>query len=272
MTGHARMPYAEVIGDPIEQSKSPAIHGFWLGELGIKGEYHAMHIQADDLGTYLATRRGDAAWQGCNVTMPHKQAVMSLLDQIDLLATRVGAVNTIVRDANGALKGFNTDVSGFLEPLLGQTFPVVTVIGAGGAARAVLAALAELGVSRVTLQNRNVAKAQALLAEFGLPGTAVELGADCPRADLLVNTSSLGMQGHPPLPPLLDHVAPHGTVYDIVTTPLETALIEQARQRGMAVIDGLTMLIGQADHAFAHFFGQHPPRQHDAALRARITA
>jgi shikimate dehydrogenase len=265
-------PYAEVIGDPIVQSKSPAIHGCWLAELGIDAAYHAGHITSDGLAAYLTARRNDPAWRGCNVTMPHKQAVMPYLDHIDPLAVRVGAVNTIVRGAHGALSGFNTDVLGFLEPLCEQKFATVTVVGAGGAARAILAALGALGVRYLTLQNRSVAKAQALLDEFALPGMAVELGADCPPADLLVNTSSLGMQGHPPLPPLLDHVAHGGTVYDIVTTPLETALIHGARQRGLAVIDGLAMLIGQADHAFTHFFGQHPPRQHDAVLRDRITA
>lgn len=263
-------PYAEVIGDPIVQSKSPAIHNFWLAELGIDAEYRACHVKAHELSGYLADRRTDPLWRGCNVTMPHKQAVMPLLDRIDPLAARVGAVNTIVRDAQGLLTGCNTDVPGFLEPLGGRKFEVVTVIGAGGAARAILVALADRGVGWVSLQNRNVNKALELIEELSIPGSACELGGQVRTADLLVNTSSLGMAGHPPLPPVLGRVAPGGTVYDIVTTPLETALLRDARSRGLTVIDGLSMLIGQADHAFGHFFGQRPPRNRDAELRARI--
>ena len=272
MSPSALQPYAEVIGDPIAQSKSPTIHTFWLACLGIDARYSACHVTAEGLADYLTDRRGDSAWRGCNVTMPHKQAVMPFLDRIDPLAARIGAVNTIVRDADGLLSGFNTDAPGFLEPLADRECRVVTVIGAGGAARAVLVALADRGVEWVSLQNRNVEKAQALLAEFGLPGGAFALGSAVKTADLLVNTSSLGMTGQPALPPLLDHVAPHATIYDIVTSPLETALLRDARGQGLAVIDGLSMLIGQADYAFAHFFGQRPPRDRDDELRARITA
>lgn len=263
-------PFAEVIGDPIAQSKSPEIHGFWLRQMGLPGRYEACHVLADELGGYLAKRRGDPDWRGCNVTMPHKQTVLPLLDAVDPLAARIGAVNTIVRDPSGQLTGYNTDAPGFLEPLAKARFATVTVIGAGGAARAILAALGDAGVSWVSIQNRSLAKAAALLAEFGLGGEAFPLGAEVPLADLLVNTSALGMAGQPPLPPLLDHVASGGMVYDIVTSPLDTALLKDARAHGLATIDGLAMLIGQADHAFARFFGSKPPRGEDAALRRRI--
>lgn len=266
-------PYAEVIGDPIVQSKSPAIHGFWLNALGIDGDYRAAHVTAAELADYIAARRGDPSWRGCNVTMPHKQAVMPLLDRIDPLAARIGAVNTVVRDAAGVLTGFNTDAPGFAEPLGDATLHGATVVGAGGAARAILLALAERGVGRIALMNRNVDKARALLDELGIAGEAFALGARVAAADLLVNSSSLGMVGHPPLPEgLLDDVIPGGLVYDIVTSPLRTQLLEQAAARGLRTIDGLAMLIGQADHAFARFFGQHPPRGRDADLRALICA
>ncbi len=270
MSGPDAPTYAEVIGDPIAQSKSPAIHGFWLSQLGIAGEYRHAHVTVEGLADYLTGRRQDARWRGCNVTMPHKQAVMPLLDAIDPLAARIGAVNTIVRDEHGRLTGYNTDVPGFREPLAERDFAVATVIGAGGAARAVLAALADAGVNWVSLQNRSRDKAEALLAEFALPGRAYGLGEQVPPADLLVNTSALGMTGQPPLPHLLDDVADGGVVYDIVTSPLDTTLLQDARARGFATVDGLAMLIGQADHAFARFFGHKPPRARDAELRALI--
>lgn len=264
-------PWAEVIGDPIAQSKSPAIHGFWLEKLGIAGRYDRCLVEPGELAGYLASRRTDPDWRGCNVTMPHKQAIMPLLDRLDPLAARIGAVNTVVREGEGTLAGYNTDAPGFLEPLAGRGFRSATVIGAGGAARAVLAALADAGVAQVSVQNRSVDKGAALLAEFGLNGSCAPPGAEAPPAELLVNTSALGMAGHPPLPPgLLDGVAEGGTVYDIVTTPLDTALLQAARWRGLATVDGLAMLIGQAAVAFTHFFGAAPPRDHDAELRALI--
>ena len=143
-------PYAEVIGDPIEQSKSPAIHTFWLDRLGIDAEYRACHVAAADLAAYFERKRTDPDWRGCNVTMPHKQAAMALVDALDPLAARIGAVNTVLRQADGTLTGCNTDAPGFLEPLrtrLAQThyFRMARVIGTGGAARAIVAALADEG-------------------------------------------------------------------------------------------------------------------------------
>jgi shikimate dehydrogenase len=264
-------PYAEVIGDPIAQSKSPAIHNFWLGKLGIDAEYRACHVTGDGLADYFTRRRGDADWRGCNVTMPHKQAVMAFLDRLDPLAAKVGAVNTIVPEA-GKLVGYNTDVGGFLEPLGRAPFDSVTVIGAGGAARAVLAALANRGAGRISLQNRSIAKGEALLAEFGLDGSVSEPGSEVPAAGLLVNTSSLGMAGNPPIPPVERFVAGGGTVFDIVTTPLDTELLQRARTRGLHTIDGLSMLLGQAALAFEKFFGAAPPRDDgDAGLRKLLT-
>jgi shikimate dehydrogenase len=281
--------YAEVIGDPIAQSKSPAIHNFWLGKLGIEAEYRACHVRADGLADYFASRRADAEWRGCNVTMPHKQAVMALLDRLELGAEMVGAVNTITPRRGGRLIGSNTDGAGFLEPLrddLGKQhlFRMARVFGTGGAARAIVSALADLSVV-IVLAGRDPDKARALLdgidpggehhavdiAHFAEPTDfAFDDREGC--LDLIVNASPLGMAGQPPL--LLDfsHVPPGSVVYDIVTHPLETPLLQQARAAGFRTIDGLSMLIGQAAAAFEPFFGRPAPRRHDAELRALLTS
>ncbi len=281
-------PYAEVIGDPIVQSKSPKIHGFWLEKLGIAADYRACHVTPGGLTEYIATRRQDSAWRGCNVTMPHKQAVMPLLDTIDPQAARIGAVNTVVRGADGRLTGYNTDAEGFLEPirpLLSQRhlYRMARILGAGGAARAIVAALADEGFTLV-LAARDPAKARALLDELDPGGEhhAVDLAHFAPETDfafddrqglldLIVNASPLGMAGQPPLAFDFSHAPPGSVVYDIVTHPLDTPLLVEARSRGFATIDGLAMLIGQAAVAFEKFFGQPAPREHDAELREILT-
>jgi shikimate dehydrogenase len=284
-------PYAEVIGDPIAQSKSPAIHRFWLAGLGIEADYRACHVVAEGLRDYLAARRGDPDWRGCNVTMPHKQAVMPLLDRLDEQAATIGAVNTIVREADGTLTGYNTDAAGFLEPLRSvlsdrHLFRMARILGTGGAARAIVAALAKQNMTLV-LAGRDPAKAQALLDELAptassLDHHAVRLDhfaeptdfafddrAGC--LDLVVNATSLGMVGQPPLGFDLSHAPPGSIVYDIVTAPVETPLLAAARAGGLRTVDGLEMLIGQAAAAFRLFFGVEPPRDQDAALRTLLT-
>lgn len=263
-------PYAEVIGDPIAQSKSPLIHNFWLEKLGIDAEYRACHVKPEELADYFVQRRKDPHWRGCNITVPHKIAALEWVDRVDGDARVIGAINTVV--AGDGVVGHNTDIAGFLEPLGSRKFAFVTVIGAGGAARAVLAGLASRGVQWVSLQNRSVDKARALLAEFGLKGCAVSLGDEVPAAELLINTSSLGMVGQPELPPVEQFVADGGVVYDIVYAPLETRLLKTARARGQQTIDGHAMLVGQAAAAFEKFFGKPAPRQFDAELRALLTA
>lgn len=264
-------PYAEVIGDPIAQSKSPLIHNFWLAKLGIDAEYRRSLVRPGDLADYFVSKRHDAAWRGCNVTMPHKLAVMELVGDLSPLARRVGAANVVVPQV-GALAAGNTDATGFAEPLGDRKFDHAIVVGAGGAARAVLAALVERA-ARVTLLNRDAAKGRALLDAFGIPGNALALDAalDAP-ADLVVNASSLGMTGQPEAPPLECHVGEGGLVYDLVYAPLETRLLERARARRLNAIDGLAMLIGQAGEAFERFFGSRAPREHDAELRVLLTA
>lgn len=265
-------PHAEVIGDPIAQSKSPAIHGFWLGACGIDGVYAKTRVTADELPAFFAARRADPDWRGCNVTVPHKQAVIAHLDSMSDAARAIGAVNTVVREG-GRLVGYNTDAPGFAEALAGRPAHAhAAVVGAGGAARAVLAALTTLGVQRATVLNRSQDKAAALLAEFGIAGDALPLDAPLPPADLLVNTSALGMTGQPPLMLDLAPLPQHALVYDIVYAPLETGLLAAARARGLATVDGLAMLIGQAAVAFGHFFGAPPPRNRDAELRRRLLA
>ena len=279
--------YAEVIGDPIAQSKSPAIHGFCLQQLGLAGKYRATHVRAAELADYLAARRADRVWRGCNVTMPHKQAVIPLLDRLDPLAARVGAVNTIVPE-QGALVGYNTDVPGFLEPLREalarpHLFRMARVLGTGGAARAIVTALAQTGAV-IVLAGRDPEKARALLDELDPAGEhhAVDLAhfsaptdfsfddrAGC--LDLVVNATSLGMAGHAPLVFDYSHAPPGSVFYAIVTSPLDTPFLRGARAAGFAAVDGLSMLIGQADHAFRRFFGTNPPRgDGDTALRARL--
>jgi shikimate dehydrogenase len=280
-------PYAEVIGDPIAQSKSPAIHNHWLGKAGIAGEYRACHVRAEGLADYLAARRGDPGWRGCNVTMPHKQAVIPLLDRLDPLAARIGAVNTIVPEG-GALVGYNTDAGGFLEPLRPQLdrrhlFRMARVLGTGGAARAIVAALAAENVV-IVLAGRDPGKARALLDELDPAGEhhAVDLAHFAEPTDfafddregcfdLVVNASPLGMAGQPSLALDLSHVPPGSIVYDIVTNPLDTPLLQAARKAGFRTVDGLSMLIGQAALAFERFFGAPPPRDPgDADLRDRL--
>lgn len=281
--------YAEVIGDPIAQSKSPAIHGFWIDRLALDAEYRATHVTADGLADFLAERRADPAWRGCNVTMPHKQTVIPLLDRLEPLAARVGAVNTIIREDGDALAGRNTDVAGFLEPLRSRLaeqhyFRMARILGTGGAARAIIAGLAEQGFTLV-LAGRNPAKARALLDELDPGGEhhvapldhfalATDFAFDDREGccDLIVNASPLGMRGQPPLAFDWSHAPPGSIAYDIVTDPVNTDFLRSARDAGFETIDGLSMLIGQAAAAFVHFFGVEPPREFDAELRERLMA
>ena len=269
MTRH----YAEVIGDPISHSKSPGIHGFWLEQLGIEADYRAQHVTPEGLAEYFATRRDDPNWRGCNITIPHKQAAMEFVSDPGGVRGTIGAINTVIRDGDGLI-GTNTDAGGFYAPIAGLDLEGkhALVIGAGGAARAILFALSKLGVARVTIQNRNVLKAAALLSSFGLKGDAVPLGTAIPAVDLLVNASALGMEGQPPLEIDLDPLPEDAVVYDIVYASRETGLLAQAHARELATVDGLDMLIGQAALAFELFFGAEPPRDRDDELRTLLTS
>lgn len=279
--------YAEVIGDPIAQSKSPIIHAFWMRKLGLEAEYRRHLVRPSDLADYVAMRREDADWRGCNVTMPHKQSMATLVDRLDPLASKIGAVNTVVREG-GDLVGSNTDAGGFCEPLQSNLarqhyFRMARVLGTGGAARAIVAALTTEGFV-VVLAGRDPAKAHALLDELAPGGDhhAVDIAhfaeptefafADREGClDLVINASPLGMNGQPPLAFDWSHAPPGAIAYDIVTDPVETQFLRDARAAGHRTLDGFAMLIGQAALAFEMFFGRPAPREHDAELRALLS-
>lgn len=266
--------YAEVIGDPIAHSKSPLIHGFWLDALGIEAEYRRCHVRADELAGYFERRRADPAWRGCNITAPHKQAALAHVADPGGIRDSIGAINTVFRDEAGAIAGTNTDAAGFWSPIsaLDLSGKPVVVIGAGGAARAVLFALSRVGVGPMTILNRTPLKAAGLLAGFGLKGNVAPLGSPLPPAALLVNASTLGMTGQPPLDLDLSPLPDDAIVYDIVYAPLQTPLLQAAEERGLETVDGLEMLIGQAALAFELFFDAEPPRDRDDELRELLTA
>ena len=265
-------PFAEVIGDPIAHSKSPVIHNHWLRELGIDGDYRPFHVREGELAEYIAGACADANWRGCNVTIPHKLAIMEVVDDPGDVRNSIGAMNTVIRQPDGSVIGTNTDAAGFFAPLadLPLAGAPVAVVGTGGAAHAVLFALARAGVGPVTMLARSPLKAAALLARFGLKGNVQSLAAPLPPVALLVNATQLGMTGQAPLELDLAPLPDDAVVYDLVYAPLETGLLRGAAARELATVDGLDMLIGQAALAFELFFGAAPPRDDDAALRALL--
>jgi shikimate dehydrogenase len=273
-------PYAEVIGDPIAQSKSPTIHKFWLENLKIDADYRACHVRPEELADYFAQRREDASWQGCNVTIPHKERVAELLDHVRPEAARVGAANTIFQDPDTGLTGTNTDVDGVREALHGLdlTSRPVLVIGAGGAARAAFAYLDELGCAEVRVMARQPSKAERALESFALNTRVFGFdreGRPFADAAAVINATQLGMTGQAEMPRFvfdgLAQTAGDCRVFDMVYAPLETALLNHAAQLGRSTSHGLTMLIGQARKAFARFYGEDPPRDLDHALLGLLT-
>lgn len=269
-------PYAEVIGDPIAHSKSPLIHNFWLEKLGIDAEYRACHVRADELEDYFAQRRKDAKWRGCNVTIPHKLAVLPLMSDLEGEAYDVLAVNCVVPD-NGYLIGRNTD--GFGVDAVFETTPdAACIIGAGGAAHAALGSLDTLCAMDVRLIVRNLSKGELLLRKFGHVARVFDFAHASfalHEADTVINASPLGMTGQPFMPREvlrgLGRTSEDAIVFDMVYSPIETELLAAARKLNRRAIDGLTMLIAQADASFFFFFGQPAPREHDAELRALLT-
>ena len=266
--------YAEVIGDPIAHSKSPLIHNFWLAKLGIDADYRAYHVRPEDLHAYLDQRRGDSAWRGCNVTIPNKIAIMEHVADPGSVRDSIGAMNTVARLDGKSFGGTNTDAAGFFAPLIDVPLAgaPVAVVGTGGAAHAVLFALARASVGAVTLLARSPRKGAALFARFGLKGRVAALDAPLPSVALLVNATSLGMVGQEPFLPDLGALPDDAIVYDLVYTPLDTPLLAEAQRQGLTTIDGLEMLVGQAALAFELFFDAAPPREHDDELRALLTS
>ncbi len=264
LSGNARL--AGVVGWPVGHSKSPRLHGFWLEHHHIDGAYAPLPVRPADLAQVLPAlpRMGFA---GVNLTVPHKEAALALVDELEPLARRIGAVNTLVFDEGGAIIGRNTDAFGFLENLRQgaptwkpSTGPAV-VLGAGGAARAACIALLDAGVPEIRLANRSPDRAEALAAALGARVEVVpwaERSESLAGAALVVNTTTLGMVGQPPLEIPLDPLPRTAVVTDAVYAPLETPLLAAARQRGNAVVDGLGMLLHQARPGFAAWFGVTP--------------
>jgi shikimate dehydrogenase len=273
-------PYAEVIGDPISHSKSPLIHNFWLEKLAMAAAYRACRVRPDELAGYFTARRADPDWRGCNVTIPHKEKVQRFLDELDDKARAIGAVNTVYRSGE-RLIGTNTDVDGVEEALLGLDLEgqEICVLGAGGAARAAFAVLARRHCAAVFVLARNPDKAVQVADACGVFAVGTPFDAGSPafyEAMLLINATQLGMVGQEPMPGFvlseIGGMAAGALVFDMVYAPLETELLVAARGKGLRTADGLVMLVGQAATAFARFFGQAPPREHDAELRALLTS
>lgn len=265
-----------VIGWPVGHSRSPALHGHWLQRHGIAGAYVALPVRPEHLEQALRALPV-LGFAGCNVTVPHKEAAFRLVDHVDASAARLGAVNTILVRSDGTLEGRNTDGEGFLKHLRASApgwVPAdrpVLVLGAGGAARAIAGALADIGVPEIRVANRTDARAEALAREFGPPLKAWgwdrrDGGLD--GCSLVVNTTQLGMNGYPALDLALDRLPSDGVVSDIVYSPLETALLADARRRGLVAVDGLGMLLHQARAGFAAWFGVEP--EVDEPLRRAV--
>jgi shikimate dehydrogenase len=264
ISGKARV--AGVMGWPVGHSRSPRLHGHWLREHAIDGAYVPLAVPPERLGDAVRGL-GALGLRGCNVTVPHKEAVIPLLDRIDATARATGAVNTVVVEAEGTLSGSNTDVFGFMEnlregaPDWRPARTVAVVVGAGGAARAVAWALREAGATEVRVVNRTHDRAARLAADIGAPVHAVawaEREAALDGAGLLVNTSTQGMEGQARLDLRLDALPRTAIVNDIVYVPLTTPLLADAAARGNPVVDGLGMLLHQARPGFAAWFGAEP--------------
>jgi shikimate dehydrogenase len=277
LTGRTRL--VGVMGWPVAHSLSPRVHGYWLERYGIDGAYLPLAVRPERLAHALRALV-DLGFAGCNLTLPHKQAALSLLDEVEPAARRIGAVNTVRVRADGSLLGWNSDVEGYAEALKaalpgwsleGQA---ACVIGAGGAARAVVAALIQLGASEIRLVNRTPERALELARVLGGPIrvlTLKEIARALSGAALLVNTTTLGMTGQPPLAIDLNDLPATSAVSDIVYTPLETPLLAAARTRGHPVVDGLGMLLHQAVSGFEAWFGRRPevtPELRDFVLAA----
>jgi shikimate dehydrogenase len=268
---------AFVCGHPIAHSRSPLIHGYWLEELGLTGSYERIDVAPDAFAEFL-NGIGRNGFTGGNVTLPHKEAAFRLVEKRDKDAEAIGAVNTIWFDADGRLCGGNTDAYGFAANLDDQVPQwaegrKAVVLGAGGAARAVIHALKQRGYDDIRLVNRSLPRAEELAGRSG-DGVSVhgwEAAAGLlGDADLLVNTSSLGMNGAPALEIDLTPLPVHAVVADIVYVPLETALLKAARARGLATAEGLGMLLHQAVPGFERWFGQRPAVSE--GLRKRVVA
>lgn len=271
---HDKIPLAGVIGSPIAHSKSPQLHGHWLKVNGLKGFYIPMDVATENLETVLRTMP-KMGFVGVNVTVPHKEKVMELADLVTDRATLIGAANTLIFRKDGKIHADNTDGYGFIQNLrdnapdwTAQAGPAA-VLGAGGAARAVVASLLDAGVPEIMISNRTRVRAEALQADFGNRLTVVDwvqAGNMLEDAVTVVNTTSLGMIGKPPLRVPLDGLRADAVVTDLVYAPLKTRLLLEAEKAGCTTVDGLGMLLHQAIPGFERWFGMRPVV--DSATRA----
>jgi len=239
------LPHSYVIGNPVKHSRSPLIHRYWLKHYDISGSYDLAELTPDQLAPFIEGLRNREN-AGCNVTLPYKLDVMPFLDDIDEYARKVGAVNTIYKQS-GKLLGTNTDVYGFLThlslsaPNWRKSTKTVLIIGAGGAARAILTSMSQASIDNVYIANRTISRAQKLTDELYPAAKALEMsGIDdiLPSTDLIINTTSLGMTGQPPLEVNLSALPTHAIVVDIVYSPLKTKLLQQAENQGLIAVDG----------------------------------
>jgi len=276
MNDVTRIPLAGVIGHPIAHSRSPALHGHWLQRYGLKGHYVPIDIAPSDLED-LVRGLPRLGFVGLNVTIPHKESILDIVDIVSDRAALIGAANTLIFRKDGKIHADNTDGSGFIANLR-QNAPAwapgsgpAVVFGAGGAARAVVAALIEVGVPEIRLTNRTRPRAEALRMDFG---AKVQVHEWVQAANLLgdaatvINTTSLGMTGKPPFSVALDRLNPRALVNDLVYTPLRTQLLIEAEAAGCTVVDGLGMLLHQAAPGFERWFGIRP--EVDAAARQAV--
>lgn len=276
ITGKARL--AGVMGWPVSHSRSPLLHNFWLAKYGIDGAYVPLAVRPEDFESAVRALP-KLGFAGANVTVPHKEEALRAVDDVDPLARRAGAVNTIVVGPGGKLTGRNTDVFGFTAALDARApgwrdaLGTAVVLGAGGAARAVVVALQDAGAREIRILNRTPARAETLAAAFGTPlrvGSWDARHAALGDASLLVNTTTLGMTGQPPLDLSLDALPRTAVVTDIVYVPLRTPLLTAATARGNPAVDGLEMLLHQARPGFEAWFGRAPEVGDD--LRRHILA
>ncbi len=254
-----------VIGDPIEHSKSPAMHNTWFEEQSIDAAYIPVHVSSENLESAVAGLKTLSA-SGWNITIPHKTAIIPYLDELDELAEKMGAVNTVVRTKEGKLKGYNTDGVGFvrsLEEAVGMSHKdkPVLLIGAGGAARGIAFAMQQQGYTNLTIANRTVANAQAIVDEMGI-GNAISL-ADAEKSlanfGILVQMTSAGLAtGNFSMPFSLERLAEGAIVADIVYNPLMTPFLKAAEEKGATVVTGLGMFVHQGAIAFEHWLGEYP--------------